>query len=209
MNQAAAEAGGAGLGTGSLFRRPTALEMLRGANLPHNPDYIVTSPRKQEEARTKAGSGEGEGGDRGGGGSSSFLARATRSLSPAPPTRSKSPAPAVTAAAAAAAAAVAVPKGAVEHEGVLRRKKEDHKRFEDPYKTVCVCRLQGGVLRVRLSQNGEVAGEEERFDLRQWRLLPRRCVCVCACVYLCVRVWCGCMCVCVYVCVCVRVCACV
>ena len=59
------------------------------------------------------------------------------------------------------------------HEGVLRRKKEDHGRFEDPYKTVCVCRLQSGVLRVRLSQNGEVVGEEERFDLREWRLLPR------------------------------------
>ena len=42
------------------------------------------------------------------------------------------------------------------HEGVLRRKKEDHGRFEDPYKMVCVCRLQGSVLRVRLTHNGEV-----------------------------------------------------
>jgi hypothetical protein len=28
------------------------------------------------------------------------------------------------------------------YEGLLRRKKEDHGRFEDPYKMVCVCRLQ-------------------------------------------------------------------
>ena len=52
------------------------------------------------------------------------------------------------------------------HEGVLRRKKEDHGRFEDPYKTVCVCRLQGGVLRLKNSVNGEVVGDEERLDLR-------------------------------------------
>ena len=47
-------------------------------------------------------------------------------------------------------------QGAITHAGVLRKKKEDHGRFEDPYKTVCVCRLQGSVLRVRLTHNGEV-----------------------------------------------------
>lgn len=59
-------------------------------------------------------------------------------------------------------------------EGLLRRKKEDHGRFEDPYKMVCVCRLQGSVLRVRLTHNGEVVGLEEQFDLhKDWRLMPR------------------------------------
>ena len=48
------------------------------------------------------------------------------------------------------------PAGEVLYEGLLRRKKEDHGRFEDPYKMVCVCRLQGSVLRVRLTHNGEV-----------------------------------------------------
>ena len=33
---------------------------------------------------------------------------------------------------------------------------------------------QAGWLRVRESKNGEVVGEEDRFDLRLWRLLPRR-----------------------------------
>ena len=61
-----------------------------------------------------------------------------------------------------------------EYEGLLRRTKEDHGRFEDPYKMVCVCRLQGSVLRVRLTHNGEVVGLEEQFDLKkEWRLMPR------------------------------------
>jgi len=39
---------------------------------------------------------------------------------------------------------------------------------------VCVCRLQGSVLRVRLTHNGEVVGLEEQFDLhKDWRLMPR------------------------------------
>ena len=59
-------------------------------------------------------------------------------------------------------------------EGLLRRKKEDHGRFEDAYKMVCVCRLQGSVLRVRLTHNGEVVGLEEEFDLhKDWRLMSR------------------------------------
>jgi len=61
-----------------------------------------------------------------------------------------------------------------EYEGLLRRRKADHGRCEDPYKTVCVCRLQGSVLRVRLTHNGEVVGMEEQFDLkREWRPMPR------------------------------------
>jgi len=177
LEEAAAEGGGAAIGAGSLFRRPTAAEMLRGAPLPSNPNLLHEAP----PAPKAAGGGAKPSG-------SSFLAKAARSLSPgAPLVRSKSPAPpaalspqappparaAAAAASSAAASATPVPKGAVVHEGVLRRKKEDHGRFEDPYKTVCVCRLQSGVLRVRLSQNGEVVGEEERFDLREWRLLPR------------------------------------
>ena len=72
------------------------------------------------------------------------------------------------------AAAPAAPSGDVRYEGLLRRKKEGHGRFEDPYKMVCVCRLQGRVLRVRLTHNGEVVGLEEQFDLeREWRLMPR------------------------------------
>ena len=66
------------------------------------------------------------------------------------------------------------PSGEILYEGLLRRKKEDHGRFEDPYKMVCVCRLQGSVLRVRLTHNGEVVGLEEQFDLsKDWRLMPR------------------------------------
>jgi hypothetical protein len=76
--------------------------------------------------------------------------------------------------------------GEILYEGLLRRKKEDHGRFEDPYKMVCVCRLQGSVLRVRLTHNGSsvlagleeqfevLAGLEEQFDLkREWRLMPK------------------------------------
>lgn len=66
------------------------------------------------------------------------------------------------------------PSGEILYEGLLRRKKENHGRFEDPYKMVCVCRLQGSVLRVRLTHNGEVVGLEEQFDLsKEWRLMPR------------------------------------
>lgn len=69
---------------------------------------------------------------------------------------------------------VSAPSGEILYEGLLRRKKEDHGRFEDPYKMVCVCRLQGKVLRVRLTHNGEVVGLEEQFDLaKEWRLMPR------------------------------------
>ncbi len=76
--------------------------------------------------------------------------------------------------------------GEILYEGLLRRKKEDHGRFEDPYKMVCVCRLQGSVLRVRLTHNGSsvlagreeqfevLAGLEEQFDLkREWRLMTK------------------------------------
>ena len=71
-------------------------------------------------------------------------------------------------------AAVSAPSGEILYEGLLRRKKEDHGRFEDPYKMVCVCRLQGKVLRVRLTHNGDVVGLEEQFDLaKEWRLMPR------------------------------------
>lgn len=73
--------------------------------------------------------------------------------------------------------------------------------FEDPYKSVCQCRLQSSILGVRVMQNGEVSflpcplfftfvmdkyfkcelmgvlsqgvGPEEQFDLGEWRLLPR------------------------------------
>jgi hypothetical protein len=44
----------------------------------------------------------------------------------------------------------------VSHSGVLRRKKDDHGMFEDPYKTVCAANLDGGVLELRVTQNGEV-----------------------------------------------------
>jgi hypothetical protein len=68
----------------------------------------------------------------------------------------------------------AAPAGEILYEGLLRRKKETHGRFEDPYKMVCVCRLQGSVLRVRLTHDGEVVGLEEQFDLsKDWRLMPR------------------------------------
>lgn len=89
------------------------------------------------------------------------------------------PDPAGSDAAAEAAAAAASGEGGggatglVLHEGLLRRKKEDHGRFEDPYKMLCVCRLQDSCLRVRITHNGEVVGLEEQFDLREWRLLPR------------------------------------
>ena len=63
--------------------------------------------------------------------------------------------------------------GVVSHEGVLRRKKEDHGKFEDAYKELCVCRLRDGVICVQASENGMVADDVEQFDLRQWRLLPR------------------------------------
>ena len=41
--------------------------------------------------------------------------------------------------------------GATTHAGVLRKKKEDHGRFEDPYKTVCLANLDDGVLSLRLT----------------------------------------------------------
>jgi len=63
--------------------------------------------------------------------------------------------------------------GQVLHQGTLRKKKEDHGRFEDPYKTICVCRIQDGALRVRATQNAELVGEEEQYDLKQWQLLER------------------------------------
>jgi len=44
----------------------------------------------------------------------------------------------------------------VSHSGVLRRKKDDHGMFEDPYKTVCAANLDHGVLELRVTQNGEV-----------------------------------------------------
>ena len=52
---------------------------------------------------------------------------------------------------------VLVTQGAITHAGVLRKKKEDHGRFEDPYKTVCLANLDDGVLSLRLTHNGEVA----------------------------------------------------
>jgi hypothetical protein len=45
--------------------------------------------------------------------------------------------------------------------------------FEDPYKMVCVCRLQDNILRVRLTHNGEVVGLEEQYDLQDWRVMVR------------------------------------
>jgi hypothetical protein len=63
--------------------------------------------------------------------------------------------------------------GPVVYEGVLRRKKEDHGTFEDPYKMLVAARLRDGVLRVQDSENGMLVGEEEHYNLRQWRLLPR------------------------------------
>jgi hypothetical protein len=47
-------------------------------------------------------------------------------------------------------------QGSVSHTGVLRRKKEDHGMFEDPYKAVCVASLDRGILTLKVTQNGEV-----------------------------------------------------
>ena len=51
---------------------------------------------------------------------------------------------------------------------------EDHGRFEDPYKMVCLANLEDGVLTLRLTHNGEVVGLEESFNLGDgWKLLVR------------------------------------
>jgi hypothetical protein len=153
-------------------RRPTGAELLRqNASIPSNPNLLPTDtdspPAHAHQASAANGRPSGSVASAGG-----LLARAARSLSPAAAarsmggvgegkraaggapgdssekrqqrTREKSPVPTVL-----QTAPVGKPTGAVIHEGVLRRKKEDHKRFEDPYKALCVCRLQGGVLRVR------------------------------------------------------------
>ena len=61
------------------------------------------------------------------------------------------------------------------YEGLLRRKKVPHLQFEDPYKNICVCRLQGSTLRLRRTEHGEVVGSEERFDLHHnWRVVVRQ-----------------------------------
>jgi hypothetical protein len=93
-------------------------------------------------------------------------------------------------------------------EGVLRRKKNEHGMFEDPWKQRIMCKLSNGVLEAVAVQDGKTSSEkwEGTFDLnKDWYLPPDRRVggrCVCVCVCLCVR---G---ACVYVCS-VCVCACV
>mmetsp|Transcript_38299 Transcript_38299/g.59783 ORF Transcript_38299/g.59783 Transcript_38299/m.59783 type:complete len:309 (+) Transcript_38299:1786-2712(+) len=65
-------------------------------------------------------------------------------------------------------------KGAVTHAGVLKKKKRDHGRFEDPYKTTCVATLERGVLTLKITHNGELSGVEETYDLSQgWKLVAR------------------------------------
>jgi len=137
----AAESDGVGLGTGSLFARPSPAELLRGAS---------QKPPAQSAAHPAPSAGGGSRGGKHKGASQGGPAELT---SGPPSTR---------------------PTGPIQHEGLLRKKKEDHGRFEDPYKTVCVCRLQEGVMRIRITQNGEVVGLEETYDLREWKLMPRQ-----------------------------------
>jgi len=61
----------------------------------------------------------------------------------------------------------------ISYEGILRKKKDDHKRFEDPYKQAFSATLKDGVLSIRPLQAASLAGEDESYDLRTWRLLPR------------------------------------
>jgi hypothetical protein len=102
------ESDGAALGTGSLFKRPSPADLLRGVTGPPNPP----APNVQATSSASAGS------------------------------RVQARSAGVAAPAYAASGGPARPSGPIQHEGLLRKKKEDHGRFEDPYKMVCVCRLQ-------------------------------------------------------------------
>lgn len=62
-------------------------------------------------------------------------------------------------------------------EGVLRRKKNDHGMFEDPWKQRIMCKLSNGVLEAVAVQDGKTGGEkwEGKFDLTAgWYLPPER-----------------------------------
>jgi hypothetical protein len=62
-------------------------------------------------------------------------------------------------------------------EGVLRRKKNDHGMFEDPWKQRIMCKLSNGVLEAVAVQDGKTGGEkwEGKFDLTaDWYLPPDR-----------------------------------
>ncbi|KAJ1472942.1 hypothetical protein T484DRAFT_1838274 [Baffinella frigidus] len=66
------------------------------------------------------------------------------------------------------------PPGGVSHAGVLRKKKQDHGRFEDPYRQTFVADLEDGILTLRLTKDGEVTGEEESYNLGEgWKLTAR------------------------------------
>eukprot|EP00288_Rhodomonas_lens_P001078 CAMPEP_0177734284 /NCGR_PEP_ID=MMETSP0484_2-20121128/24147_1 /TAXON_ID=354590 /ORGANISM="Rhodomonas lens, Strain RHODO" /LENGTH=212 /DNA_ID=CAMNT_0019247743 /DNA_START=30 /DNA_END=664 /DNA_ORIENTATION=- len=65
-------------------------------------------------------------------------------------------------------------QGSVSHAGVLRKKNEMHGRFENAYKTVCVATLERGVITLKVTQNGELVGSEESYDLSAgWKLMGK------------------------------------
>ena len=62
-------------------------------------------------------------------------------------------------------------------EGVLRRKKNEHGMFEDPWKQRIMCKLCNGVLEAVAVQDGKTSSEkwEGKFDLnKDWYLPPDR-----------------------------------
>ena len=68
---------------------------------------------------------------------------------------------------------------AIRYSGMLRKKKEDHGMFEDPYKTVsagarfylshtcqmCMATLDDGILTLKMIVNGEVTDSQEMYNL--------------------------------------------
>ena len=114
----ASESDGAALGTGSLFKRPSPADLLRGVTGPPNPP----APNLQPTSSASAGSRIGA---RTAGVAAPAHATSSGPVRPSGPIQHEG-----------------LRNHKIQHEGLLRKKKEDHGRFEDPYKMVCVCRLQ-------------------------------------------------------------------
>jgi len=63
---------------------------------------------------------------------------------------------------------------AIRYSGMLRKKKEDHGMFEDPYKTMCMATLDDGILTLKMIVNGEVTDSQEMYNLGDgWKLIIR------------------------------------
>jgi hypothetical protein len=62
------------------------------------------------------------------------------------------------------------PEGAAELVGTLRRKKEDHGMFEDPWKRKVFCCLSGSMLNMR---NASDQSGQESFELGKWDVVVR------------------------------------